>query len=305
MKARPRILLDCDPGIDDAFAIMVALRFSELVAVTTVAGNVSVDKTTRNALWVLELANASHVPVHQGAASPLNASAVWAEEIHGVSGLGTLDVPEPKTPASEVSAQDAILQHCSAGDAIIVAVGPLTNIALALQADPSLAGRIGHLHWMGGSAQGGNTTPYAEFNAHFDPEAVAVVLASGCPFSMYGLDLTYQVRLNDADIDSLREANTQTGTHLGDFLSYYRSTASPGEVGQPIHDACAVLGTTHPDLFERAPSRIVCETVAADKRGQTTVLEVQESHHTHVSTVDAQSARELIISSATNPEPQS
>ncbi len=305
MLDRPKILLDCDPGIDDAFAIMVALRFAELAAVTTVGGNVSVDKTTRNALWVLELAQAGHVPVHRGADAPLKAPAAWAEDIHGVSGLGTLDVPEPQMSASDVSAHDAILQHCADGNAVIVAVGPLTNIALALQADPSLADRIGHLHWMGGSAQGGNTTPYAEFNAHFDPEALHVTLASNCRFSMYGLDLTYQVRLNNADIEGLREANTPTSTHLGDFLSYYRSTASSAEEGQPIHDACAVLGATHPDLFESVPSRIVVETVKADMRGQTTVLEVEESQHAHVKAVDAVSARASILMSAINPVPQS
>lgn len=300
---RPRLLVDCDPGIDDAFALLCALTYGNLTAVTTVSGNVPVENTTRNARWILELAGAGHVPVHPGSSEPLKVAPAFASEIHGRSGLGAFETPEPTTPASSTGALEAITHHCEPGDAIIIAIGPLTNIARALIDDPSLAQRIGHLHWMGGSATAGNTTAHAEFNAWADPHAVAVVLQSGCAMSMYGLDLTYQVRLNEVAIASLREAGTATSTHLADFLSHYRSTASSAQEGQPIHDACAVLGATHHDLFTRTPSHIVIEAESVDKRGKTTVSEAPEAPHNHVHTAAADSVRPLILRAAINPEP--
>lgn len=298
---RPALLVDCDPGIDDAFAILCALTYGDLTAVTTVSGNVPIENTTRNAQWILELAGASHIPVHPGAAKPLEVSPAFSRDIHGASGLGAFTTPEPATPANNTRAVDAITQHCARGGAIIVAIGPLTNIAHALLEDPTLYKRIGHLHWMGGSAAAGNTTPHAEFNAWADPHAVDVVLNSGCPTSMYGLDLTYQVRLNDLDIATLREAGTSTSTHLAEFLSHYRSTASSKEEGQPIHDACAVLGATHHDLFERTPSHIVVETDAVDTRGKTMVSEAPEAVHRHVHTAAADTIRSMILQAAISP----
>lgn len=293
--------MDCDPGIDDAFAILCALTYGDLAAVTTVSGNVSVDNTTRNAQWILELAGALEVPVHKGAAAPLEIEPVFARDIHGESGLGTFATPDSSTPVSTVDAVDAIMEHCENANAVIVAIGPLTNIAQALLRDPTLATRIERLHWMGGSAVGGNTTPHAEFNSWADPHAVAVTVASNCPLSMYGLDLTYQVRLNNESIAELRDANTPTSVHLADFLSHYRSTTSSEELGQPIHDACAVLGATHPDLFVSTASRIVVETDSADTRGKTTVREDPQAQQSHVHTVDADTVRSMIIRAAIQP----
>jgi len=303
MTPRPRLLLDCDPGIDDAFAIMCALRFADVAAITTVSGNVPVENTTRNARWLLELANAPHIPVHQGAGAPLEVATAFAKDIHGVSGLGSFNTPESSVPISDIGAVEAITRHCADGHATIVAVGPLTNIAHALLADPTLVERIDRLHWMGGTPGEGNTTPFAEFNAWIDPHAVQVTLASGCPISMYGLDLTYQVRLNDIAIKTLRDADSPTSRNLADFLAFYQSTASTADVGQPIHDACAVLGATHPGLFTGRPSRIVIETTADDKRGQTTVPEANETNHNHITQVDAPAVRSLILQAAIDPEP--
>ena len=293
--------MDCDPGIDDAFAILCALTYGDLTAVTTVSGNVPVENTTRNARWILELAGAPDVPVHQGASAPLEVAPAFSRDIHGSSGLGNFDTPEPSVPISDMTAVDAILAHCRSGDAVIVAIGPLTNIAQALLADPTLADRIAHLHWMGGSAQAGNTTPHAEFNSWADPHAVAVTLASNCPLSMYGLDLTYQVRLNNVAITELREAGTPTSVHLAEFLSHYRSTTSSEELGQPIHDACAVLGATHPDLFAHSASRILVETDSAVTRGKTIVSADREAPQRHVHTADADTVRSMILRAAIEP----
>ena len=298
---RARLLVDCDPGIDDTFAILCALSYGDLAAVTTVSGNVPIENTTRNARWILELAGAHDVPVHPGADSPLEIAPAFAQDIHGASGLGSFVTPESSVPASNVGAVEAIIAHCQDGDAVVVAIGPLTNIAHALIEDPTLADRIGQLHWMGGSAKGGNTTPHAEFNAWADPHAVAVTLASNCPLSMYGLDLTYQVRLNNEAIAELRNAGTPTSLQLADFLSHYRSTTSSEELGQPIHDACAVLGATHPELFTHSPSRILVETDSVETRGKTIVSEDISAPHSHVHTVDADSVRSMIIRAAIEP----
>ena len=262
MTSPPKILLDCDPGIDDMFAILCALRFAEVAAVTTVSGNVSIEHTTRNARWILELSNRDEVPVYKGAAKPLEVEPYFAREIHGTSGLGEFNPPEPRAPIGQMTAAEAIILHCESNDdPVIVATGPLTNLAEALLAEPALAGRISHLHWMGGSAGGGNTTELAEFNAWVDPHAVEVTLEAGLTLSMYGLDLTKQVRLDGGDVAQLRDAGTPTSKRAAEFLDFYRGTSTANVDGKAMHDPCAVLGTTHPDLFARAPSRIVLSLI--------------------------------------------
>ncbi len=301
MTDRQRILLDCDPGIDDAFAIFCALRYSDLTTVTTVSGNVQIEHTTRNALYVLELAGAAHIPVHRGADRPLASPPAFAEGVHGVAGLGSEQTPAPKTSQAESSATDAILEFCSAGDAVIIATGPLTNIALALQADPSMAQRVRELHWMGGSATSGNVTAFAEFNSFADPEAVAVTLASGMPLTMYGLDLTHQVRLDESHAGVLSDASTLTGRAAAGYLRFYAAHGVQDGLGQPMHDPCAVLGATHPELFTTNTARIVVEVEAEQKRGQTTVKAADSLPHRHASGADATAVKPLIIDAAISP----
>jgi len=271
MTSRERILLDCDPGIDDAFAIMCALRFADLAAVTTVSGNVSIENTTRNARYLLESVGAD-VPVHRGAGQPLIVPTAAADDVHGASGLGNHEVTEPTLPESEVSARDAILDFCVDGDAVIIATGPLTNIAVALEHDPTLAARIRHLSWMGGSTTVGNVTERAEFNAWADPHAVDVTMRSGVPVTMFGLNLTYQVRMGADEVAKLRSTTSATATMLGDLLSFYIDNGVSDSLGQPVHDTCAVLGVTHPHLFTTAESHIVAH-VSDDRRGMTELRE--------------------------------
>lgn len=301
MSSPPRILLDCDPGIDDAFAILCALRFTDLAAITTVSGNVPIEHTTRNALYVLDLANAE-VPVHSGAAQPLLVPAMFAEHIHGAAGLGAIETPVPRREPSSMHAVEAIVGFCAAGNATIVATGPLTNIALALQHDPTLAERIDQLHWMGGSTGEGNVTPHAEFNAWADPHALAVVLDSGTSLTMYGLNLTHQVRMTGAHIETLRNARTPTSTQAAEFLSFFQTRDVDHRIGQPMHDPCALLGLTHPALFNFEESSMIAE-VDGERRGRTEERSATSHTTAHriARTADAPAVIDLIIEAAKDP----
>lgn len=269
MSASGHFLLDCDPGIDDAFAIFCALEFGNLDVVTTVSGNVSLDNTTRNALYLLELAGAD-VAVHRGAARPLRVEPAFADEVHGSSGLGRHRTPEPTQTEQPTDAVEAILDYCADGGAVIVATGPLTNIAAALIADPTLADRVENLYWMGGGTTKGNVTELAEFNAWCDPDAAALTLESGIPLTMFDLDLTHQVRMGAAEITRLEESGTATGDFFADALGFYQQSSPLGNQGQPMHDPCAVLGFLRSDNFRFRRSNIVCQTTE-DERGRTVV----------------------------------
>jgi len=300
MTKLPRILLDCDPGIDDAFAIFCATRLTDLAAVTTVSGNVPIEHTTRNALHVLDLAGAD-VPVHRGASEPLAIPAMFADAVHGIAGLGAHETPTPQRGEDPIGATRAILDFCASGNAHIVATGPLTNIALAVRQDPTVAQRIAHLHWMGGSTAAGNTTPLAEFNSWVDPHAVDVVLHSGIPLTMYGLNLTHQVRLTQHHIEVLENAATKSSVRAAGFLSFYRQNGSDDGLGQPMHDPCALLGLTHPELFTTAASTIVVH-IEGNQRGMTEVVDSRGSPaHRIAQSAEAPDVINLIIESAINP----
>ena len=297
----PRVLIDCDPGIDDTFALFCALSYSDVAAVTTVSGNVPVEHTTRNAQFVIELAGAE-TPVFLGASVPLKVEPGFATEVHGSAGLGDRATP-PSSRQVAGDAVQAIIDYVDAGDAVIVALGPLTNIAQAFLTRPDLPEKVAHLHWMGGSAKAGNVTPHAEFNSWVDPHAAKIVTDSAAAMTMYGLDLTHQVRLGAKDAASLRAAATPTSIEAANFLDYYEANGVKDGNGQPMHDPCAVLGATHPDLFEVVDSRIVVE-VGDERRGQTTVFDAEpnETHHRAV-TADAEAVRRLILDASISPYP--
>ncbi len=304
---RPQILLDCDPGIDDAFALMCAFKYADVAAITTVSGNVGIDKTTRNARYLVGLADLE-IPVHRGAASPLEVDRHAADEIHGASGLGNISVGEPPVPESSTPAIDAIFEHCSeagTGENVVVATGPLTNIALALQRDPTLAQRISHLYWMGGSTTVGNVTARAEFNAWADPHAVDETMRSGIPLTMFGLNLTHQVRLGPDSIDQLGNDDSDTAKIFADLLGYYHEHGAQDPAGQPVHDTCAVLGFTHPELFSTVESNIVAHITNDDRRGMTetsTPTDTAGVHHV-AETADAPAVIELVMAAARDPRP--
>ena len=306
MTSVPRILLDCDPGVDDTFAIYTALRFCDLVAITSVAGNVGVDHTTRNALGVVELSGAD-TPVYRGAAGPLNGSPVDdARHVHGEAGLGGAALPEPRRSEQAEDAVDALLELTRDGDTAVVAVGPLTNLALALERDPSWPERVPRGVIMGGSLDAGNVTAAAEFNILADPEAAAIVFEAGFDLTMAGLNLTRQVQMGTPEIERLRASNSPTAILGADALEFYADFSSQvyGIPKSAMHDPCAVLEVARPDLFERRELHVAVETTGEHTRGMT-LCDLRPNPapaNTKVmTTAAAQSVVDLIIEAAISP----
>lgn len=299
----PRIVLDCDPGHDDAFALLLAARRCELHAVTTVAGNVDLAQTTRNALRVLELGRID-VPVHRGAARPLVAELRYAQDIHGPSGLeGPVPVEPTRGPAATTAVTAIVEASRRIDDLWLVATGPLTNVALALRLDPELAQRLAGISLMGGSRTFGNTTAAAEFNILVDPEAADVVFRSGARVVMAGLDLTHRFQLDDGIEAGLRDLGTEVGTFTADLLDYFLGAyarASGAARSAPMHDPCAVLALTDPALFTREALRVEVELRGERTRGMT-VCDQRDLHRRGTANaevltdLDAAGARERLL----------
>ena len=268
------VIVDCDPGHDDAIALVVAARHTELLGVTTVAGNAPIERTTRNALVILDLLG-HDAPVHQGAARPLLAAAVHAGYVHGESGLDGADLPEPERTVAGEDAVAFIVETARAREGLwLVPTGPLTNIALALRRAPDLPDRIAGISLMGGSATVGNRTAVAEFNIWADPEAAAVVFDYGGPLIQAGLHLTHELQTTPERLAALRAMPNRLGPLLGQLLEFFATTyitRHDGFVGAPVHDVCAVLALTHPDLFTRRAAHVVVETGGPHTRGMTVV----------------------------------
>ena len=268
------VIVDCDPGHDDAIALVVAARHTELLGVTTVAGNAPIERTTRNALIILDLLG-HDAPVHQGAARPLLAPPVHAGYVHGESGLDGANLPEPERAVAGEDAVAFIVETARAREGVwLVPTGPLTNIALALRRAPDLPDRIAGISLMGGSATVGNRTAVAEFNIWADPEAAAVVFGYGGPLIQAGLHLTHELQTTPERLAALRAMPNRLGPLLGQLLEFFATTyitRHEGFVGAPVHDVCAVLALTHPDLFTRGAAHVVVETGGAHTRGMTVV----------------------------------
>ena len=268
------VIVDCDPGHDDAIALVVAARHTELLGVTTVAGNAPIERTTRNALVILDLLG-HDAPVHRGAARPLLAAPVHAGYVHGESGLDGADLPEPERTVAGEDAVAFIVETARAREGVwLVPTGPLTNIALALRRAPDLPDRIAGISLMGGSATVGNRTAVAEFNIWADPEAAAVVFDYGGPLIQAGLHLTHELQTTPERLAALRAMPNRLGPLLGQLLEFFATTyitRHDGFVGAPVHDVCAVLALTHPDLFTRRAAHVVVETGGPHTRGMTVV----------------------------------
>jgi inosine-uridine nucleoside N-ribohydrolase len=244
------IVMDCDPGHDDAMAILLALASPELElrAVTTVAGNQTLDKTTRNALVVLEVAGRTDVPVAAGAEGPLLRPLRTDPGVHGESGLDGPRLPQPTASPVELHAADFLAQVIEPG-VVLVPTGPMTNVALLLERHPDVVERLDAIVWMGGSVAEGNVTPAAEFNAFVDPEAAAAVFSSGIPLTMIGLDVTHRALFTPAHADRVRSAGRvgRFVAELSDFFLRFHER-SYGFDGSPIHDAMAVAHVIDPTL---------------------------------------------------------
>lgn len=268
------IILDTDPGIDDAVAIAAALFSPEidLQLITTVAGNVSVEKTTRNALQLLHFWQAD-VPVAQGAATPLTRPLRDAASIHGESGMDGYDFPAHDRQTLNVPAFQAMYERLMASPEplTLVTIGPLTNIALLLTHYPACTAKINRLVMMGGSAGRGNFTPNAEFNIAIDPEAAARVFESGLDIVMCGLDVTHQAVLTPVYLAALPALN-RTGRLLHALFSHYR--AGSMTTGLRMHDLCAIAWLLKPELFRLKRCFVAVET-HGDYTAGTTVVDIE------------------------------
>jgi inosine-uridine nucleoside N-ribohydrolase len=264
------ILLDCDPGHDDAIALLLALASPEveLLGVTTVAGNQTLDKTTANAIRVLELAGRAEVPVAAGADRPLVRERSVAANVHGETGLDGPDLPPQKGSPVEAHAVDFLAERLPG--ATLVATGPLTNVALLLARHPEA--KPERLVLMGGAIAEGNVTPAAEFNIWADPEAAARVFASGLDVTMVGLDVTHRALVTEAHKEQLRGAG-RIGRFVAELLDFYGVFHREvyGFDGSPVHDAVAVAHVIRPELLEleRLNVRVDRESVLC--RGRTVV----------------------------------
>jgi len=271
------LILDCDPGHDDALAIVVALARPELrlLAVTTVAGNAGLDATTRNALRVLTLVGRTDVPVAAGAAGPLLRDLHVAANVHGTSGLAGADLPDPAFEPRREGAVELIrsILEASAEPVTIAAVGPLTNVALLLRTHPDLVDRIDSIRIMGGAITEGNTTASAEFNIWQDPEAADVVLGCGRPITMMPLDVTHQALFGPAETARLEALGTRIGAIFADLLRFFSRFHHEryGWDGSPIHDAVTVAHLAVPDLVRTVAYRVDVETTSQLTRGRTVV----------------------------------
>jgi inosine-uridine nucleoside N-ribohydrolase len=269
------IVLDCDPGHDDALALMLAIASPEveLVGVTTVAGNQTIEKTTANALKVLELCGRGDVPVARGAADPLVRRRDVAAHVHGESGLDGPDLPEPSVrPVDEGAVRFlARLIREREGKLTLVPTGPLTNVALLLALEPDA--RPERIVLMGGSVGEGNRTPAAEFNIWADPEAARRVFESGVDVTMIGLDVTHQALVTDADAGVLRGVGRvgKVAAELLDFYGIWHRRSYPDLDGSPLHDPVAVAHVVDPTLVETRPAYIEVDCGWEQGRGRTNV----------------------------------
>ncbi|MFQ2193644.1 pyrimidine-specific ribonucleoside hydrolase RihA [Aeromonas jandaei] len=272
------VILDCDPGHDDAIALILALASPELkvLAVTTSAGNQTPDKTLNNALRILTLLGRDDIPVAAGAPKPLARELIIADNVHGESGLDGPKLPDPAFAPQAMTGIE-LMARClreSPKPVTLVPTGPLTNIALLLAAHPELKGKIARIVLMGGAAGAGNWTPAAEFNIYVDPEAADMVFKSGIPITMCGLDVTHEAQVMDEDIERVRAITNpvaQCVAGLLDFFMIYHRDPKWGFAGAPLHDPCTIAWLLNPALFHGVECRVDIETRGEHTVGMTVV----------------------------------
>ena len=271
------VIVDCDPGHDDVFALWLAAGHPELelLAVTTVAGNVPVEHTSRNARIALTVAGVTGVPVAAGAEGPLSRVLATAEWIHGESGLGGPALPDPIVPLDPRSATDLIADTLLTADerVAIIATGPITNVAVFLRDRPDLADRVREIVWMGGSTGRGNVTPYAEFNAWVDPEALAIVVGSGIRFTMVGLNVTHRALVTTEVRERLAAVGTRTAAFGDELLEFFCRTNDEvfGMPDGPLHDPVAVAVLADPAAVELVHTRLDIELAGSETAGATSI----------------------------------
>ncbi len=310
---RARLLLDCDPGHDDAVAIIVAAAFADVVGIVTVAGNAPLDRTTHNALVMRDLIGLD-APVHAGCERPLVAPPRHAGFVHGESGLDGADLPDPTTPLDGADGVEFIIDTCRSSEGVwLVPIGPLTNIGTAFRLAPDLPGRVAGVSLMGGGSFG-NRSAVAEFNIWADPEAAAIVFdaydpstpgSAAGPLIMAGLDVTHRFQVTPSRIDATRALPGHLAATLADLFDFftdtYLSRHDDGALdGAALHDPLAVLAVTHGELFDHVERHVVVETRGEHTAGMTVIderrlLERSDPNCRVLTAVDADAAFALVL----------
>ena len=275
-----KIIIDCDPGQDDAVALLLAIASPDeldLLGITTVAGNVPLEPTQRNARMMCDIAGRQDVPVHAGCAAPMVRQLVTAEAIHGETGINGIDVFEPETPLQSEHAVDFIIDTLlNAEDASVTLVptGPLTNIATAIEKEPAILPRIDRIVIMGGAMrEGGNRTPSAEFNILVDPDAADIVLRCGRPITQMGLDVTHQVLSTRERVERIKALGNSVADATAGMLSFFDrfDTKKYTSKGAPLHDPCTIAWLLKPELFTGKDCNVSVETQSELTLGHTAV----------------------------------
>ena len=262
-----KVIIDCDPGQDDAVALFLAMSSPDeldILGITTVAGNVPLALTQRNARMICDIAGRSDIPVFAGCERPMLRDPITAEYIHGPTGIDGIDVFEPETPLQDAHAVDFIIDTLLAADkgsTTLIPTGPMTNIATAVQREPRVLAAVERIVSMGGTMrEGGNRSPSAEFNVLVDPHAADIVFNAGVPVTAMGLDVTHQVLSTRERVARLRELGNDVADATAGMLSFFHryDTKKYGSEGAPLHDPCTVAWMLQPELFE---TRLCNETL--------------------------------------------
>ena len=304
-----RIIIDCDPGQDDAVNLLLAFAAREeleVLGVTAVAGNIPLPLTERNARLVCDIAGREDVPVHAGCARPLVRAPITAESVHGSTGIDGIEIREPMHRLSPVHAVDFIVETLQAATyqpVTLVPTGPLTNIAMAIERAPSILRNVEQIVLMGGAMrEGGNFTPSAEFNILVDPHAARIVFDCGRPIIAFGLDVTHQVLATPGRIQRVRELGNGPAVATADMLGFFNrhDTAKYGTEGAPLHDPCTVAYLLRPELFELKECNLSVEVHSELTMGHTAVdfwgVTDKPANVSWAHRVDADGFYELLVS---------
>ena len=277
MNIKRKIIIDTDPGQDDAVAILMALASKELevLGITAVAGNVPLELTEKNSRIIVELSGRKDIPVYAGCSKPLGRELVTAEEVHGKTGLDGMELTEPSIPLEDQHAVEFIIETLRENNPSTISLcplGPLTNIAQAMIRAPDIVERIQEIILMGGAYfEVGNVTPTAEFNIYVDPEAAKKVFSSGVPITVLPLDVTHQVLTTKTRMDKVRNIGNRTGKEVANLTTFFErfDKEKYGLDGAPLHDPCVIAYLLEPEIFEGRFVNVEIETESELTRGMT------------------------------------
>jgi purine nucleosidase len=314
INAKP-IIIDCDPGADDAIALFLAIAAAtqlNILGITTVAGNVPLALTQRNARQICELAGRPDLPVFAGCPRPLLRPLLTAEEVHGKTGLDGISLPEPQMLLQEKHAVQFLIETLmnSAGDITLATLGPLTNIAVAIIQQPRVCSRIKEIVVMGGSIGQGNVTPSAEFNLYVDPHAAQVVFTAGIPLTLIGLDVTHQAIATPQQLSAIRALNTPISAATIGLLEHYGAFDMKryGTGGPFLHDPCVIAYLLQPELFTCRLAAVEVEITSELTMGRTVVDLWQSTdrvpHINVAQSIDAEAFYQLLTRSLASLDKQ-